>query len=100
MKNTLIGQGRARISLRYPVGMTRPQPLEPIPLRTDPDALRERNVKALVRAGIASARAKTIETGFSDIEVVRKNRPQDDAALGRAPACCVLPQRRPPGTPR
>jgi hypothetical protein len=38
--------------------MTKAQSLEPIPLRPDPGALRERNVKALVRACIATARAR------------------------------------------
>ena len=60
--------------------MTKAQLLEPIPLRPDPGALRERNLKALVRACIASARAKTTESGFSDTDIAKKNWPHDEVA--------------------
>jgi hypothetical protein len=66
------------LDLHYPADMTRSQPLEPIPLRPDPGTLRERNVKSLVRACIASARSKTIEAGFLDSDIVKKTWPHDD----------------------
>jgi Phage capsid family len=59
--------------------MTKAQSLEPIPLRPDPGALRERNVKALVRACIATARARH-HRGIEPGDIVEHSWPTDETA--------------------
>jgi hypothetical protein len=59
--------------------------MQPIPLRPDPAVLHERNVKALVRAALAKARAKGANA--KPIDIVEKTWPRDDTAklILRAP---------------
>jgi hypothetical protein len=52
----------------------------PIPLRPDTAALRERNVRALVRACIATARSKTDQKRVAVTEIVRRTWPDDETA--------------------
>jgi hypothetical protein len=52
----------------------------PIPLRPDAAALRERNVRAITRACIATARGKASQRGLAASEIVRRTWPNDETA--------------------
>src|SRR5262249_36500552 len=52
----------------------------PIPLRPDAAALRERNVRAITRACIATARGKASQKGLAASEIVRRTWPNDETA--------------------
>jgi hypothetical protein len=52
----------------------------PIPLRPDAAALRERNVRAITRSCIATARSKASEKDLAVSEIVRRTWPNDETA--------------------
>jgi hypothetical protein len=58
--------------------MSRTQSLEPIPLRPDAVALRERNIRALARACVANIRGKTVELNVPVDKIVRRIWPHDE----------------------
>jgi hypothetical protein len=60
--------------------MTKAQPLEPIPLRPDRLALRERNVTSLIRACVASARSRISQPRTEPSKIAERIWPTDDTA--------------------